>query len=200
MNSAKNGKNSWCRSYYYNIQQPSFTFYYIIILFPSTVYQTLHLFWRGKQINVTVKVKYSTFRTICGFNFIPWKREIFFYMGSFSQKRNVTLEKMYNTYAITIYCKCARANKILSIVLLIDLTMNCYPMIYIYILPSEDNIRVLSIFIFFVSKPTSTFNSRNSLILLRTPTGVLYRFFFHYLCPSLFAGCPTSILSFHVYF
>jgi len=51
----------------------------------------------------------------------------------FSRKGNVTLEKIYNTYAITIYCKCARANKILSIVLLIDLTMNFYPMIYIYI-------------------------------------------------------------------
>jgi hypothetical protein len=50
--------------------------------------------WRGKQINVTVKVKFSAFRTICGFNFIPWKRVIFFYMGSFSQKGNVTPEKI----------------------------------------------------------------------------------------------------------
>ena len=33
----------------------------LLFYFPSTVYQTLHLFWRGKQINVTVKVKYSAF-------------------------------------------------------------------------------------------------------------------------------------------
>ena len=42
-----------------------------------------------------------------------------------------------------------------------------YPMIYIAF-------HVLSTFIFFASKPTSTFNS---LIHLRTPSVVLYRFF-----------------------
>ena len=65
---------------------PGFTFYYMIILFPINCLPdttNVHLFWRGKHINVTVKVKFSAFRTICGFNFIPWKRVIFFYMGSF---------------------------------------------------------------------------------------------------------------------
>ena len=72
---------------------PGFTFYYMIILFPINCLPdttNVHLFWRGKHINVTVKVKFSAFRTMCGFNFIPWKRVIFFYMGSFSRKGNET--------------------------------------------------------------------------------------------------------------
>jgi hypothetical protein len=54
---------------------------------------SLHLFWRGKQI-MWVKVKFSVFRTISGFNFIPWERVIFFYMGSFSWKGKVPLKKI----------------------------------------------------------------------------------------------------------
>jgi hypothetical protein len=33
--------------------------------------------------NVTVKVKFSVFRTICGFNFIPWGKGNIFLYGVF---------------------------------------------------------------------------------------------------------------------
>jgi len=40
------------------------------------------------------KVKFGIFRTICGSNFIPWKRAIFFYMSFFSRKEKATPEKI----------------------------------------------------------------------------------------------------------
>jgi hypothetical protein len=50
---------------------------------------------------VTVKVKFSVFRTIWGFNFIPWERVIFFYMGSFSWKGRATPEKKLKNFKQT---------------------------------------------------------------------------------------------------
>ena len=97
----KNGKHGQYRST--NMQQPMF---YILLqdYFIShqllTRHCSLHMFWMGKQI-MQVKVKFSVFRTIWGFNFIPWERVIFFDMGSFSWKGKATPEKnwkMYNTY------------------------------------------------------------------------------------------------------
>jgi hypothetical protein len=41
---------------------------------------------------------YDVFRIICGFNFIPWERVIFFYMGLFSWKGRAALEKNWKTY------------------------------------------------------------------------------------------------------
>jgi hypothetical protein len=73
---------------------------------------SLHLFWRGKQI-MWVKVKFSVFRIICGFNFIPWERVIYSrdthftnwrraidqcYMGVFSWKGRATPEKNWKIY------------------------------------------------------------------------------------------------------
>ena len=89
----KNGKQSVQELL--TCKNPSFTFYYMIILFPSTVNQTLlpTSVLKRQANNVTVKVKFSVFRTIsdiCEFNFIPWERVIFFYMGSLSQKGRAT--------------------------------------------------------------------------------------------------------------
>ena len=76
------------QSMFYILLHDYFIFHQLL-----TRHCSLHLFWRGKQI-MWVKVKFSVFRTISGFNFIPWERVIFFYMGSFSWKGKVPLKKI----------------------------------------------------------------------------------------------------------
>ena len=131
-----------------------------LFYYPSTVYQTLHLFWRGKQINVTVKVKLSAFRTICGFNFIPWKRVIFFYMegecDSWIFFYNICRWTFIQWY---VYIAFRRQHP-------------CPFHFHLFCFEANINIQF------------------PELHHLRTPTVVLYRFF-HYFCPSLFAGWPT---------
>jgi hypothetical protein len=69
---------------------PGFTLNYMIILFPINCLPDTTSVLKGQTNKCESQSEIYAFRTICGFNFIPWKSLIFFYMGSFSRKGNVT--------------------------------------------------------------------------------------------------------------
>ena len=121
---------------------------------------------------MTVKVKFSVFRTICGFNFIPWERVIFFYMGSFLRKERMTQKK--NDKFIT------------------DLPVSFYPMIFSLRLAFWR--QHLCPFHFHLFCFEANINIQFPHPFMDTFCSIIR--VFHYFCLSLFAGWPTSVLSF----
>ena len=88
-----------------NMQQPRFyilLYDYFISHQLLTRHCSLHMFWMGKQI-MQVKVKFSVFRTIWGFNFIPWESVIFFYTATISRKGRATPEKFITDLPMRFY-------------------------------------------------------------------------------------------------
>jgi hypothetical protein len=121
---------------------------------------------------VTAKVKFSLFKTIWGFNFIPWERVIFFYVGSFSRKGRATPEKNWKVYN-------RLADEILSNV--IDFRRQHPCPFHFHLFCFEANINI---------------QFPHPFTPIRTPSIQV----FHYFCLSLFAGWSTSVLSFRCLF
>jgi hypothetical protein len=127
-----------------------------------------------------VKVKFSAFRTICGINFILWKRVIFFYMGFFRGRGMWLLKKI---------------EKFITLIkrLVDELLSND-----IYSLPKTTSVSFTFHLFCFEANINIQFPE------LHHPSTDTYcsiiQFFFHYFCLILFVGWPTSVLPFHVYF